>query len=163
MTVDQVSEHDATLCFNEYLDRYHYLGYRRPIGNHLRYFIVGHDARGDTLLGCLLFAFAVNTLECRDRWIGWNDQQREKHLPLVINNTRFLIFPWVQVKNLASKALSLAARRVAHDWLARFGLHPVLMETFVDAERFTGACYQAANWSRIGQTLGRKGGENTVK
>ena len=163
ITVEPVSAQDAVLRFNEYLDRYHYLGYRRPIGNHLRYFIVGHDARGDTLLGCLLFARAVNTLECRDRWIGWNDQQREKHLPLVINNTRFLLFPWVQVKNLASKALSLAARRVTPDWLARFGLHPVLMETFVDTERFTGACYKAANWSRLGQTRGRKGGANSVE
>jgi len=163
ITVEPVSEQEAIVRFNEYIDRYHYLSYRRPIGNHLRYFIVGHDARGDTLLGCLLFAFAANTLECRDRWIGWNDKQREKHLPLVINNTRFLIFPWVQLKNLASKALSLAARRVAHDWLARFGLHPVLMETFVDTERFTGACYQAANWSCIGQTLGKKGSEKTVE
>jgi hypothetical protein len=162
ITVELVTEQDAMLRFNEYIDRYHYLGYRRPIGNHLRYFVVGHDARGDTLLGCLLFAFAVNTLECRDRWIGWNDKQREKHLPLLINNRRFLIFPWVQVKNLASKALSLAARRLAQDWLARFGLHPLLMETFVDAERFTGACYKAANWARIGQTLGNKSSANRV-
>ena len=162
ITVELVSEQEAMLRFNEYIDRYHYLGYRRPIGNHLRYFILGHDARGDTLLGCLLFAFAVNTLECRDRWIGWNDKQREKHLPLVINNRRFLIFPWVQVNNLASKVLSLAARRLPQDWLARFGLHPVLMETFVDTARFTGACYKAANWSRIGQSLGNKGSENPV-
>ncbi len=163
VTVEPVTEQDAMLRFNEYLDRYHYLGYRRPIGNHLRYFIVGHQTQGDTLLGCLLFAFAVNALDCRDRWLGWNGKQREKHLPLVINNTRFLLFPWVNVKNLASKALSLAASRVAPDWLARFGLHPVLMETFVDTGRFTGACYKAANWSNIGQTSGRKGSKNTVE
>ena len=90
ISVEPVTEPDAIARFNEYIDRYHYLGYRRPIGNHLRYFIIGRDARGDRLLGCLLFAFAVNTLECRDQWIGWNDKQREKHLPLVINNTRFL-------------------------------------------------------------------------
>ncbi|MCP4901015.1 MAG: DUF4338 domain-containing protein, partial [bacterium] len=68
ITVEPVTEQDAMLRFNEYIDRYHYLGYRRPIGNHLRYFILGHDARDETPLGCLLFAFAVNTLECRDRW-----------------------------------------------------------------------------------------------
>ncbi|MCP4825849.1 MAG: IS4 family transposase, partial [Shimia sp.] len=79
------------------------------------------------------------------------------------NNTRFLIFPWVRVKNLASKALSLAANRVADDWLTHHGLHPVLMETFVDTERFTGACYKAANWSRIGRSAGKKGSENTVE
>ncbi len=163
ITVEPVTEPDAIVRFNEYIDRYHYLGYRRPIGNHLRYFIVAQDARGERLLGCLLFAFAVNTLECRDRWIGWNDKQREKHLPLVINNTRFLIFPWVQVKNLASKALSLAANRVTDDWLTHHGLQPVLMETFVDTGRFTGACYKAANWSRIGRSAGQKGSENTAK
>ena len=132
--IELVTESEAIKRFNEYIDRYHYLGYRRPTGNHLRYFIIGQDAQGERLLGCLLFAFAVNTLECRDLWIGWNDKQREKHLPLVISNTRFLIFPWVQVKNLASKALSLAANRVADDWLERHGLHPVLMETFVDEQ-----------------------------
>jgi hypothetical protein len=154
--LEPVTEQAAVLRFNEYIDRYHYLGYRRPIGNHLRYFIIGQDARGERLLGCMLFAFAVNTLECRDLWIGWNDKQREKHLPLVINNTRFLIFPWVRVKNLASKSLSLAANRVAADWLERHGLQPVLMETFVDTGRFSGACYKAANWSHIGQSSGRE-------
>jgi hypothetical protein len=154
--IEPVTEQEAVMRFNEYIDRYHYLGYRRPIGNHLRYFIIGQDAQGERLLGCMLFAFAVNTLECRDLWIGWNDRQREKHLPLVINNTRFLIFPWVQVKNLASKVLSLAANRVADDWLERHGLQPVLMETFVDAGRFTGSCYRAANWLHIGQSSGRE-------
>lgn len=161
--LEPVIEQEAVMRFNECIDRYHYLGYRRPIGNHLRYFIIGQDAQGERRLGCLLFAFAVNTLACRDLWIGWNDRQREKHLPLVINNTRFLIFPWVQVKNLASKALSLAAKRVADDWLRQHGLHPVLMETFVDTGRFSGACYKAANWSHIGQSSGQKGSENRVE
>ncbi len=161
--VEPVTEDDAIMRFNEYIDRYHHLGYRRPIGNHLRYFIIGQDAQGERRLGCLLFAFAVNALECRDRWIGWNDKQREKHLPLVINNTRFLLFPWVQVKNLASKALSLAARRVSDDWLKFHGLHPVLMETFVDTGHFTGTCYKAANWSLIGHSAGRNGSKNTAE
>ncbi len=161
--IKPVSEQDEIIRFNEYIDRYHYLGYRRPIGNHLRYFITGQDEQGERLLGCLLFTFAVNNLACRDRWIGWNDKQRQKHLPLVINNRRFLLFPWVQVKNLASKALSLAAKRVAHDWLGQHGLHPVLMETFVDTERFAGTCYKAANWSHIGHSSGKKGGENRVE
>ncbi len=159
--IEPVTEQGAIRRFNEYIDRYHYLGYRRPIGNHLRYFIIGCDARGERLLGCMLFAFAVNALECRDRWIGWNDKQREKHLPLVINNTRFLIFPWVEVKNLASKALSLATHQVANDWLTHHGLHPVLMESFVEPQRFSGTCYKAANWSHIGQSVGRKGSEKT--
>jgi len=158
--IEPVMESEATTRFNEYIDRYHYLGYRRPIGNHLRYFIIGRDAQGERLLGCMLFAFAVNTMECRDLWIGWNDKQRKKHLPLVVNNTRFLIFPWIKVKNLASKVLSLAAKRVATDWLKHHGFHPVLMETFVDTGHFSGACYKAANWLHIGQSKGPKGSEN---
>jgi len=163
ISVKLITEPEATARFNEYIDRYHYLGYRRPIGNHLRYFIIGQHADGDQILGCLLFAFAVNTLNCRDQWIGWNDKQREKHLPLVINNTRFLMFPWVKVKNLASKSLSLAANQVAGDWLTHHGHHPVLMETFVDTGHYTGTCYKAANWSHIGQSAGRKGGKNTTE
>ncbi|MCP4285606.1 MAG: IS4 family transposase, partial [Gammaproteobacteria bacterium] len=163
ITVELLTEQEAKSRFNEYIDRYHYLGYQRPIGNHLRYFIIAQDTQGERLLGCLMFAFAVNALECRDQWLGWSDKQREKHLPLVINNTRFLIFPWVQVKNLASKALSLVANRVTDDWLTHHGLHPVLMETFVDTGHFTGACYKAANWLRIGQSNGQQGSKNTME
>jgi len=163
ITVELVTKSEEVTRFNEYVDRHHYLGYRYPIGNHLRYFIIGRDAQGEHLLGCLLFSFAVNNLECRDQWIGWNDKQREKHLPLVINNTRFLIFPWVQIKNLASKALSLAAKQVANDWLEQHGLHPLLMETFVDTGRFTGASYKAANWLQIGNSLGKKGSKNVAQ
>ncbi len=163
ITVELVTKTEEITRFNEYIDRHHYLGYRRPIGNHLRYFIIGRDDQGEHLLGCLLFAFAVNNLECRDQWIGWSDKQREKHLPLVINNTRFLIFPWVQIKNLASKALSLATKRIANDWLEQHGLHPLLLETFVDTGHFTGASYKAANWSQIGQSLGKKGSKHVAQ
>ncbi len=155
--IELVIEPKEAAHFNEYIDRYHYLGYRRPIGNHLRYFIIGQNAHGEQMLGCLLFAFAVNALECRDQWIGWTCEQRKKHLPLVINNTRFLIFPWVAIKNLASKALSITCNQVAKEWLVQHGRHPLLIETFVDTQHFTGACYKAANWSLIGQSLGNTG------
>jgi hypothetical protein len=163
ITLELITDQAMVVRFNEYIDRYHYLGYRRPIGNHLRYFIYGHTADGAQILGCLLFSFAVNTLECRDQWIGWNDKQRAKHLPLVINNTRFLIFPWVEVKNLASKALGLVARRISDDWLKHHGLYPVLMETFVDTRHFTGSCYKGANWQCIGHSIGRKGSKNVAE
>ena len=163
ITLELITDQDKAVRFNEYIDRYHYLGYRRPIGNHLRYFIYGHTADGPQLLGCLLFSFAVNTLACRDQWIGWNDKQRAKHLPLVINNTRFLIFPWIEVRNLASKALGLVARRISDDWLKQHGLYPVLMETFVDPSHFTGACYKGANWQSIGHSIGRKGCKNSAE
>jgi len=102
-----------------------------------------------------LFAAAAWALEARDQWIGWSEVNRSLHLNLLLNNTRFLIFPWVRIKNLASKALSLAAKRVRGDWQERYGYSPVLLETFVDPEKYSGTCYRAANWICLGQTAGR--------
>jgi len=73
----------------------------------------------------------------------------------VINNSRFLLLPWLQVENLASHALGLAMSRVAADWLECFGYRPVLAESFVDVERYRGGCYRAANWKLVGMTQGR--------
>jgi hypothetical protein len=138
--------------WNQYVERYHILGYRLPFGAHQRYFILSN--RGQPL-GCILFAAAAWALEARDQWIGWTQTDRSKRLYLVVNNTRFLIFPWVHVKNLASRALSLAAKRISYDWQARYGYSPVLMETFVDPEKYLGTCYKAANWVLLGETAGR--------
>jgi hypothetical protein len=138
--------------WNEYVERYHTLGYKRPFGAHQRYFIV---AGAGQKLGCLLFAAAAWALEDRDAWISWTELDRSLRLNLIVNNTRFLIFPWVHVKNLASKALSLAAKRVQSDWQERYGYSPVLLETFVDPEKYRGTCYKAANWIFLGQTAGR--------
>jgi hypothetical protein len=138
--------------WNQYVERYHILGYRQPFGAHQRYFILSSDER---YLGCILFSAAAWALEARDQWIGWTETDRSKRLHLVVNNTRFLIFPWVQVKNLASKALSLAAKRIGYDWQDRYGYRPVLLETFVDPEEYRGTCYKAANWIMLGWTAGR--------
>ena len=91
----------------------------------------------------------------RDRFIGWCPSERERNLQLIVNNARFLILPWVQSQNLASKLLALAARLLPQDWHDRYAYRPVLLETFVDTQRFTGACYKAANWIHVGQTQGR--------
>jgi len=91
----------------------------------------------------------------RDRYIGWSSEQRRRHLHLVVNHARFLILPWIHVKNLASRVLALASRRLAEDWLARYAYRPVLLETFVEKPRFTGTCYKAANWQYLGDTQGR--------
>jgi len=137
-----------------YLQTFHYLGYRQPVGPHLGYFIVSEPQQHR--LGCLLFsASAAWALAPRDRWIGWNPEHRKKLLPLVLSNDRFLIFPWVQVPHLASHALSLATRQIADDWLRAFGYRPVLIETFVDPTAFKGTCYRAANWQFLGLTQGR--------
>ena len=137
-----------------YLENYHYLGFRRPFGAHLGYFIVSEAQRRE--LGCFVFtASAAWTLAPRDKWIGWDSKHRKKLLQLILSNDRFLIFPWVKAPHLASHALSLATRRIGDDWVESYGYRPVLIETFVEPSRFSGACYRAANWRRLGQTQGR--------
>ena len=94
-------------------------------------------------------------MAARDNWIGWNDEQRKRNLQKIICNSRFLIFPWVRVKNLASSVLALAVKKVPGDWYECYGYGPVLMETLVDQNQFKGTCYKAANWIYVGQTTGR--------
>ena len=150
VNVEVVKGKETTGLWNEYVSRYHYLGYKKPFGYVLRYFIVSE--RG--LLGCLMFAGAAKALAARDRWIGWTQIQRLRNLAWVINNSRFLIFPWVQVKNLASHILGRVVRRVKEDWQERWGYSPVLAETFVDPQYYEGICYKAANWQYMGMTKG---------
>jgi hypothetical protein len=137
----------------EYIDRYHYLGHQLPFGAQLRYFIKA-GATND-IVGCFQFSSPAWKMAARDRWIGWSDEQRRVNLQKIINNSRFLIFPWVEVKNLASSALALAVKTVPDDWQRCYGYRPVLMETLVDRKRFKGTCYKAANWIQLGKTTGR--------
>ncbi len=159
-----VSEPSDSKLWNEYIDRYHYLGYKHPIGSHLRYFIVDNQGRK---LGCLLFSYASRVLPDRDYWIGWDSQARLKRLNLVINNNRYLIFPWVNIKHLASKVLSIACQQLPDDWNSHHGYKPLLLETFVDTTKFKGTCYRAANWLLVGKTDGahvdKNGERKTVK
>ena len=94
-------------------------------------------------------------MQARDAWIGWSDEERQRKLQGIVNNGRFLILPWVRVKGLASKILALSARQLPHDWQTRYGHSPLLLETLVEASRFRGTCYRAANWIYVGQTTGR--------
>lgn len=137
--------------WNEYVERYHYLRYGVPLGPHIKYFVT---IAGEPI-ACLSFAGAAWRVEARDRWIGWNSEQRERNLGYVVNNTRFVVFPWVKVPNLASRLLALAAKRIAGDWQRLYAYEPSLLETFVDAERYAGTCYRAANWLLVGYTKGR--------
>ena len=138
--------------WNELIQRHHYLAYQPLPGAQIRYLIYGADSQ---LLAALGFGAAAWKVAPRDRFIGWTPEQRAKNLHLVVNNARFLILPWVTSRNLASKILALAAKRLPNDWHARYQYAPVLLETFVERQRFTGACYRAANWRHIGQTQGR--------
>lgn len=146
-----VVDRETRELWNEYVDRHHMLGYQRPFGCTLRYFVV--SPRGT--LGCVLLAGAAKSIAARDAWIGWNDQHRLNNLPWVVNNTRFLIFGWVRVKHLASHILGQLARRLQRDWEAHWGYRPMLIETFVDPAHFEGTCYRAAGWTLLGQTTGR--------
>ena len=98
------------------------------------------------IVALLGFGAAAWQAAPRDHYIGWTHTLRKRHLPLVVNNARFLILPWVQVKNLASKILSMAVKQIPEDWQKYYEIKPVLMETFVETGRFAGTCYKAANW-----------------
>ena len=137
--------------WREQVERYHYLGCSVPFGAHLRYWVRNRERE----LACLLWTSPAWKMQARDDWIGWSDDQRRLHLQSIVNNGRFLILPWVQVKGLASKILALSARQMPADWETRYGYRPLLLETLVDAKRFRGTCYRAANWIHIGQTVGR--------
>jgi len=152
VAVEPVTDKVEMRLWNEYVQRYHRLGYRRPCGAHQRYFITGEGGRR---LGCLMFGPSAWALAARDRWIGWSKQDRTQRLNWVAANTRFLLFPWVRVKNLASTALSLAAKRIRQDWQSRYGYKPVLLETFVEPDHYRGVSYRAANWILLGVTTGR--------
>jgi len=146
-----LSEIKARCRFQQLLDKHHYLGSIKPVGEQLYY--VALDARGGWL-ALLLFNAASKHLKDRDRWIGWTRSQRERRLSFVVNNSRFLILPSRSVPNLGSRVLALTLERLSADWQERYN-HPVLIaETFVDPEQFCGAVYTASNWVELGLTQG---------
>jgi len=137
--------------WRESLERYHYLGCPVPFGANLRYWVRGRHRE----LACLLWTSPAWKRQGRDAWIGWSDDQRRRHLQAIVNQGRFLLLPGVRVKGLASKILAHSARQLPADWESRYGVRPLLLETLVDAKRFRGTCYRAANWIHVGQTSGR--------
>lgn len=145
-----VAEGEEKRLCQEYLQRYHPLGYKKPFGYWMSYIV--DSPRGK--LGCMLLGGAAKALGARDRWIGWSDRARLRNLSWVVGNSRFLIFPWVEVKNLASHVLGLLARGVGQDWQARWGYRPLLLESFVDPAHYQGSCYKAAGWEFVGMSTG---------
>lgn len=133
------------------IQSYHYLGYRRVVGRYLKYFVY----LGDELVALIGFADGVYHHNLRDRYLGWDREELEERRHLIVNNVRFLILPWVRVKNLGSRILSKAVGVVPLDWERFYGYRPIAFETFVDMERFRGTVYQAANWIPLGITEGK--------
>lgn len=175
-----ISRKDS-LLWREMIERFHYIKTTRLFGAQIRYLVYGDPVlpgtlnvlksrggmensnwttrynavkRGKHLLGALGFAAAAWRLSTRDEFIGWSDAQREANLKFVVNNVRFLILPWIRLKNLASRILGAIAKQLPLDWEARYNYRPVLLETFVQLDRFKGTCYKAANWIPIGTTEG---------
>jgi len=127
--------------FNSLMEHHHYLGYEQPVGEHLKY-VAWAAGRP---IACLAWSSAPRHIGSRDRYIGWSREARRRNIRLIAYNTRFLILPWVRVPHLASHLLAAMAARVSVDWERMYG-HPIyFLETFVDAERFRGTCYRAAN------------------
>ncbi len=153
LKVEEISsDPTARIRFAAALTEFHYLGCRGAVGENLQYTVTDGSGR---LLACLLFGSPAWKCRARDQWIGWTAEQRQRRLRLVTNNTRFLILPFVKVPHLASWILGRVLRRLSSDWENKYGHGIVLVETFVERQRFTGASYKAANWIRLGATTGR--------
>lgn len=157
-TVKLITTHE-TYLWNYLIHNYHYLGLIKPVGEYLRY-IAFID---DQVVACLLWASAAWKIKARDQTIGWSEAVKRKNLCMVANNSRFLILPWINVKCLASKILSLCLKRLSNDWMNHYA-HPIyLAETFVDNTRFKGTCYKASNWQYAGITSGSAKKGNAYK
>ncbi|MBC8548707.1 MAG: DUF4338 domain-containing protein [Candidatus Brocadiales bacterium] len=145
--------------FDALIQAHHYLGYARPVGEHLKYLISAKSKP----IACLLWSSAPRHLGPRDRFIGWSAQARRQNIRFIAYNNRFLILPWVKVQYLASYVLSNILKTLSDDW-KRFYSHPVYYaESFIDPERFRGTCYRAANWYFLGKTKGLGKDAKTTK
>ena len=142
----------ASRTWNALLQQWHYLGKGPLCGAQIRYLV---ESSRHGWVGALAFSAAQWRMKERDKYIGWSEAARRAHLHRVVGNSRFLILPWVHVRNLASRVLSRCLTRLGKDWTDRYGYAPVLAKTFVDPRRFAGTCYRAANWRQVGQTAAR--------
>lgn len=153
LRVEPVEKSAARAWFRELVDRYHYLGYRVPFGAHLRYLAYVSEPQR-VVVAALQVSSPAWRLAARDRWIGWDETARARNLQRIVNHSRFVILPWVRVRNLASRVLSVLLRRLPADWQARYGIAPLLVETLVDGS-YRGSCYRASNWIELGLSTGR--------
>jgi len=151
LRLDVVQTPVQAALYRQLLDRYHYLGHTPLAGAQMRYLIRCET----TVLGAMGFGASAWSVAVRDQFIGWPPEQRQKQLHLIVNHSRFLLLPWVRSPNLASSLLAQVSRQLPHQWQARYGYRPVLLETFVEKDRFEGTCYKAANWRCLGLTKGR--------
>ena len=151
LSIRWVRRADGEDVFNHLLKEYHYLGFSRPVGEHLKYLVLC----GDRPLACMAWNSGPLKLTLRDEFVGAPRQAYAHNLHLIAYNSRYLIAPWVHVRHLASHLLGRIVRRISGDWQSLYH-HPLhLLESFVDIERFKGTCYRAANWTCVGRSVGR--------
>jgi hypothetical protein len=159
ITFRQVRETEHEPLFGALLAAHHYLGYTRPVGEHLKYLVYAQERP----IGCFAWGSAPRHLAPRDRFIGWSAQARRQNIRFIAYNCRFLVLPWIAVPHLASHLLGRMVKRLSSDW-ERVYAHPVYyLESFVDPTRFQGTCYRAANWQFLGRTTGRGKADHTKK
>lgn len=159
LTITQVRRTPAERLFNSLLERYHYLGYVQPVGEHLKYLVCAEERP----IACLSWSSAARHLGARDRYIGWLAEERRRNIRFIAYNPRYLILPWVKVPHLASHILGRMARQLPDDWERHYGHRVYFLETFVDVGRYRGTCYRAANWVSMGLTTGRGKNDQTNK
>jgi hypothetical protein len=152
-----ITDTQPLALYRRLVGTYHYLGYQQATGAQLKYLVYFQDRP----IACLSFGPAAWKIGPRDEFIGWSPQMRGRHLQWVVNNDRFLILPWVQIKTLASFLLGQVVQRLGQDWQAVYGHDLALAETFVEKDRFPGTAYAAAHWICVGQTLGRGRNDRT--
>jgi len=151
LTIRLVRRAEGETLFAQLLRDHHYLGYSRPVGEHLKYLVLA----GERPVACLAWSSAPRQLNLRDQFVGAPKEAYRHNLHQIAYNSRYLILPWVRVPHLASHLLGRIARRISADWQELYH-HPIqLLESFVDTERFRGTCYRAANWICLGLSKGR--------
>jgi hypothetical protein len=151
LSIHPVCGDRESALYNGFIDRWHYLGFSPLAGAQVRYLVRWEGG----WLGALGYGAAAWQVRDRERFIGWDTPRRKARLHLLVNNSRFLLLPWVHSPHLASKVLAMSLRRVGADFRERYGYSPVLVESFVEESRFAGTSYRAANWRHIGRTQGR--------
>jgi hypothetical protein len=157
LSIEQVRRTPREAMVEGLVARYHYLGYKQPVGEHLKYLVTLRDQP----IACFCWSSAARHLAPRDLFIGWPPEVRKKNLCGVAYQSRFLILPWVRVPHLASHLLGRMSRQLSDDWQKVYA-HPVyFVETFVDPTRYRGTCYRAANWVWMGRTTGRGKNDQT--
>lgn len=149
--IRQVRRTRDEMLVDSLIAEHHYLGYARPVGEHLKYLVTADGSP----VACFCWTSAPRHLGPRDRYIGWSAEARKANVRHIAYQSRYLILPWIKVRLLASHLLGRMARQLSADWERHYA-HPIYFtETFVDPARYRGTCYQAANWTYMGMTTGR--------